>query len=62
MSDKHLLFWVFKALAYFDLSDPETPLDMITKDWLLEKIQAPDWVLPALMEKIKEFEAGGHRG
>lgn len=51
-NDKHLLWWVFRAiiasgengLNQLDLTAPDT--------W--EKIKAPDWVLPALHEKLED--------
>jgi len=52
INDKHLLWWVFKALqtnSGISLSDLQS-----TGIW--DYVQAPDWVLPAMKEKLAEFQ------
>jgi len=55
-NDKHLLWWVIKAIAHH-------PLDVsfadLKDDELWIDIEAPDWVMPAIFEKIKIMEDEG---
>lgn len=59
MSDKHLLWWIFKVAEYYDSRGEEcnwegsSILTLEKEDF--EKVNAPEWVWVAFEEKIKEF-------
>ena len=54
MTDKHLLFWVFKLMDYCDEYNIYRIFNTIDKDDF-ELVGAPDWVYPAFNEKRKQY-------
>jgi hypothetical protein len=51
-NDKHLLWWVFRAIDTYD-----TSFDGLLDENLWKLIDAPDWVLPAIREKHAVFQS-----
>lgn len=49
-NDKHLLWWVLKAVDAYDGG-----LESLLSETTWKLIDAPDWVLPAMREKYEIF-------
>jgi len=57
-NDKHLLWWVLKAIDDNELEWFQFR-EAIKKEKIWKDINAPDWVLPALLDKIRIMEDEG---
>ena len=57
-SDKHLLWWVLKAIDACR-ADGVRPLTL-QSETMWKNLGAPDWVLPAMLEKYREHHGGQH--
>jgi hypothetical protein len=55
MTDKHLLFWVFKAIDACRANG--STRDTLLSETIWKNLGAPDWVLPAIREKYELFDA-----
>lgn len=55
MTDKHLLWWVFKAIDAAGVGGIDRSLLLEPDTW--SRLKAPDWVLPAMREKYAAFDA-----
>lgn len=51
-NDKHLLWWVFKAIDECEFVSRDDLLDETT--WKIA-VEAPDWVITAIREKYADF-------
>lgn len=49
MTEKHLLFWIFKAIDACRANG--TTRDTLLSETLWKNLGAPDWVLPAVRER-----------
>ena len=56
MNDKHLLWWVMRAIDACRAAG--TRRDTLLSETLWQNLGAPDWVLPAIREKCEAFDAG----
>lgn len=54
MTDKHLLWWVLKAVNACRAEGIRP--DSLVSETLWKNLGAPDWVLPAMLEKYEEFD------
>lgn len=54
MTDKHLLWWVFKAIE--DVGGYGATRGHLLSAETWAGLNAPDWVLPALREKYEHFD------
>jgi hypothetical protein len=55
MTDKHLLYWVLKAIDA--CRSGRVGPDTLLSETLWKNLGAPDWVLPAMQEKYAEFRS-----
>lgn len=54
-NENHLLWWVLKAIDKCCIRS----VDVLTDESLWQQLDAPEWVLPAMEEKSRQFfEAG----
>lgn len=56
-NDKHLLWWVLKAINACRAEG--TRPDTLLSETLWKNMGAPDWVLPAIREKYTDLEDVG---
>ena len=56
MTDKHLLWWIFKAIDACRAAG--TTRDTLLSETLWNNLGAPDWVLPAVRERYQSFDDG----
>lgn len=57
MNDKHLLWWIFKAID--ECRATGTTRHTLLSETLWKNLGAPDWVLPAVKECYAAFDASG---
>jgi hypothetical protein len=53
MSDKHLLFWIFKAIDACRAEGVRP--DTLLSETLWKNLGAPDWVFPAIWEAKNQY-------
>ena len=56
MTEKHLLWWIFKAV-----DDHQLDLRELLDGETWEKIGAPDWAFPAIQEAYREYSSRGQK-
>lgn len=53
MTDKHLVFWILRAIDACRAA--RVGPDTLLSETLWKNLGAPDWVLPAIQEQYVEF-------
>ena len=59
-NDKHLLWWVIKAIIEHDSEEAVRIMESLYEPSYWNYLGAPEWVLPAIREKITIFERENH--